>query len=363
MKRDYYEILGVQKNASENDLKKAYRKLAMQYHPDRNPDNKGAEEKFKEAAEAYEVLRDPEKRSLYDAYGHEGLKGTGFAGFRGYEDIFTSFGDIFEDFFGFGTRRRERTYAQQGADLRYDLEISFMDAVKGKETEIEIDKYEGCKNCNGTGAAHGTEPAVCPLCHGTGQVTRSQGFFHISTTCHQCHGAGKVIKEPCKECKGSGNIKKKKKLSVKIPAGVDTGSTLRLKGEGEEGKRGGPSGDLYVILHVKEHEFFHRDGYDVICQIPISFSQAALGADIDVPTLEGSERLAIPKGTQTGKIFKIEGIGISHIRGHAKGDQIVQVVVKTPAKLTKRQEELLRELAETSGEDVKHKGKGFFKMF
>ncbi|HAP66497.1 MAG TPA: molecular chaperone DnaJ [Nitrospinae bacterium] len=363
MKRDYYEILGVQKNASESELKKAYRKLAMQYHPDRNPDNKEAEEKFKEAAEAYEVLRDPEKRSLYDAYGHEGLKGTGFAGFRGAEDIFTSFGDIFEDFFGFGTRRRERTYAQQGADLRYDLEISFMDAVKGKETEIEIDKYEGCKNCNGSGAAPGTEPVICPLCRGSGQVTRSQGFFHISTTCHQCHGAGRVIKEPCKECKGSGNIKKKKKLSVKIPAGVDTGSTLRLKGEGEEEKRGGPSGDLYVIVHVKEHDFFHRDGYNVICQIPISFSQAALGAEIDVPTLDSVEKLAIPKGTQTGKIFKIEGVGIPHIRGHAKGDQIVQVVVKTPAKLTKRQEELLRELAETSGEDIKHKGKGFFKMF
>ncbi|MBI4379106.1 MAG: molecular chaperone DnaJ [Nitrospinae bacterium] len=361
MKRDYYEILGVQKNASENDLKKAYRKLAMQYHPDRNPDNKGAEEKFKEAAEAYEVLRDPEKRNLYDTYGHEGLKSTGFTGFRGFEDIFTSFGDIFEDFFGFGTRKRERTYAQAGADLRYDLEISFMDAVKGKETEIEIEKYENCVNCNGSGAAPGTEPTICPLCRGSGQVTRSQGFFHISTTCHHCHGEGRVIKDPCKECRGTGNIKRKRGLYVKIPPGVDTGSTLRLKGEGEEGKRGGPHGDLYVVLRVKEHEFFQRDGYDIICQVPISFSQAALGAEIEVPTLNDTEKLTIPRGTQTGKILKLEGAGIPHVRGYGRGNQIIQVVVKTPTKLTKRQEELLKELSEISGEEVRHKEKGFFR--
>ncbi|MEK6590992.1 MAG: molecular chaperone DnaJ [Nitrospinota bacterium] len=361
MKRDYYEILGVQKNASENDLKKAYRKLAMQYHPDRNPDNKGSEEKFKEAAEAYEVLRDPEKRNLYDTYGHEGLKSTGFTGFRGFEDIFTSFGDIFEDFFGFGTRKRERTYAQAGADLRYDLEISFMDAVKGKETEIEIEKYENCVNCNGSGAAPGTEPTICPLCRGSGQVTRSQGFFHISTTCHHCHGEGRVIKDPCKECRGTGSIKRKRGLSVKIPPGVDTGSTLRLKGEGEEGKRGGPHGDLYVVLRIKEHEFFQRDGYDIVCQVPISFSQAALGAEIEVPTLNGTEKLTIPRGTQTGKILKLEGAGIPHVRGYGRGNQIIQVVVKTPTKLTKRQEELLKELSEISGEEVRHKEKGFFR--
>ncbi len=362
MKRDYYEILGVQKNASEGDIKKAYRKMAMQHHPDRNPGNKEAEEKFKEAAEAYEVLRDPEKRSLYDAYGHEGLKGAGFTGFRGFEDIFTSFGDIFEDFFGFGGRRRERTYAQHGADLRYDLEISFMDAVKGKETEIEAEKYESCKTCSGSGAAPGTEPVICPLCRGTGQATRSQGFFHISTTCNQCHGSGRVIKNPCKECRGTGHVKRGKKLSVKIPPGVDTGSTLRLKGEGEEGIRGGPNGDLYVVLHVKEHEFFKRDEYNVICEIPISFSQAALGAEIDVPTLDGMEKLTIPRGTQTGKSFNLEGAGIPHIRGHGRGDQIVHVIVKTPVKLTKKQEELLRELAEISGDDVSSK-KGFFKRF
>jgi molecular chaperone DnaJ len=361
MKRDYYEILGVQKNASESDLKKAYRKLAMQYHPDRNPDNKGSEEKFKEAAEAYEVLRDPEKRNLYDTYGHEGLKSTGFTGFRGFEDIFTSFGDIFEDFFGFGTRKRERTYAQAGADLRYDLEISFMDAVKGKETEIEIEKYENCVNCNGSGAAPGTEPTICPLCRGSGQVTRSQGFFHISTTCHHCHGEGRVIKDPCKECRGTGSIKGKRGLSVKIPPGVDTGSTLRLKGEGEEGKRGGPHGDLYVVLRIKEHEFFQRDGYDIICQVPISFSQAALGAEIEVPTLNGTEKLTIPRGTQTGKILKLEGAGIPHVRGYGRGNQIIQVVVKTPTKLTKREEELLKELSEISGEEVRHKEKGFFR--
>lgn len=363
MKRDYYEILGVSTDASESEIKKAYRKLAMQYHPDRNPGSKEAEEKFKEAAEAYEVLRDPEKRNLYNTYGHAGLKGTGFTGFRGFEDIFTSFGDIFEDFFGLGTRRGERTYAQAGADLRYDLEVSFMDAVKGKETEIDIEKHETCKNCNGTGAAPGSEPVVCPLCRGTGQVTRSQGFFHISTTCHQCHGEGKLIKNLCKECRGTGNAKRRKKLSIKIPAGVDTGSTLRLKGEGEEGKRGAPAGDLYVVLYVKEHEFFRRDGYNVLCQIPVSFSQAALGSEIDVPTLAGTEKLTIPKGTQTGKMFKLEGAGISHVRGTGRGDQIVEVVVKTPVKLTKRQEELLMELAETSGEEVKHKEKGFFKRF
>ena len=363
MKRDYYEILGIKKGASESDIKKAYRKLAMQYHPDRNPGSKEAEEKFKEAAEAYEVLRDPEKRNLYDAYGHEGLKGTGFTGFRGFEDIFTSFGDIFEDFFGFGAKRRERTYAQSGADLRYDMEISFLDAVNGKETEIEMDRYETCLTCNGTRAAPGTEPVTCPLCGGSGQITRSQGFFLISTTCHQCHGEGRVIRDPCKECRGTGSVKKKKRLSVKIPAGVDTGSTLRLKGEGEEGKRGGPSGDLYIVLHIGEHEFFKRDGFDIAYQVPISFSQAALGAEIDIPTLNGTTKLTIPKGTQTGKFLKLEGIGIPHIKGHGRGDEIVEVIVKTPTKLTKRQEELLRELAEASGEEVKGKGKGFFGKF
>ena len=358
-KRDYYDVLGLSRGANDEEIKKSYRKLAMKYHPDRNPGKKEAEEKFKEAAEAYEVLRDSEKRRLYDQFGHEGLKGTGFKGFSGFEDIFSTFGDIFEDFFGFGTRR-SRTAARRGADLRYDIQLSFAEAAFGKETEIEILKASQCDRCEGTGAKPGTYPATCPGCQGKGQVTRSQGFFNISTTCPHCNGEGKIIANPCVDCRGTGKVTKKKKVSAKIPGGVEDGSRLRLRGEGEEGERGGAPGDLYVVLHVERHPLFDREGDDIICQIPISFTQAALGTEIDIPTLNGTKKIHIPRGTQSGHAFRLKGEGTHHLRGHGRGDQIVEVIVKTPTKLTKKQEELLREFARINGEETILK-KGFWK--
>ena len=358
--KDYYKILGVAKSASEEDIKKNYRKLAMQYHPDRNPGDKDAEEKFKLASEAYEVLRDPEKREIYDRYGVEGLRGTGFTGFRGFDDIFSTFGDIFEDFFGFGGTQRRRSHARAGADLRFDLKISFNDAAFGKETEIEIPRTVSCEGCGGTGAKPGTSPVNCPVCRGTGQVTRAQGFFTISTTCGQCHGEGKVVQHPCKDCRGLGRVRTTKKIQIKVPPGVDTGSKLRLRGEGEQGERGGPPGDLFVIIYVEPHDFFSRDGDDLICQIPISFPQAALGADIDIPTLNGTRSLTIPKGTESGEVFRIKGEGFLRLRGHGRGDELVQVIVKTPRNLTRRQEELLREFEEMGKRDEEG-WRGFFK--
>ncbi|MDA8137244.1 MAG: molecular chaperone DnaJ [Desulfobacteraceae bacterium] len=345
-KRDYYEILGVAKNASEGDLKSAYRKLALQFHPDRNPGDKAAEDKFKEAAEAYEVLRDPQKRRIYDQYGHRGLEGSGFSGFGGFEDIFSSFGDIFEDFFGFGGRRGGRSRAQQGADLRYDLTISFMEAAFGVETNIDLEKHETCQKCEGQGAEPGTRAEVCPQCRGAGQVGRSQGFFTIRTTCPHCRGAGQVISNPCKECRGKGQTLVRKTVSVKIPAGVDNGSRLRLSNEGEAGSLGGPPGDLYVFIHVKPHEFFKREDIDVICQVPISFIQATLGAKINVPTLNSEKELEIPKSTQFGDVFRFRGEGIPSLRNGRRGDLIVQVTIKTPTNLNKKQETLLREFAQ-----------------
>jgi len=360
--KDYYNILGVPRNASEEEIKKSYRKIAMQYHPDRNPGNKEAEEKFKIASEAYEVLRDPEKRQIYDHYGIEGLKGTGFTGFRGFDDIFSAFGDIFEDFFGFGTTYKRRTKPRPGADLRYDLKISFYDAAFGKETEIEIPKTVFCEVCNGTGAKPGTHPANCPNCRGTGQAIRSQGFFTISTTCSQCRGEGKVIPHPCKACRGLGKVRRSKRIQLKIPPGVDTGSKLRIRGEGEEGERGGPPGDLFVFLYVEPHDFFSRDGDDIVCQVPISFTQAALGGEIEISTLNGTRSLTIPKGTETGQIFRIKGEGFPRLRGYGRGDQVVQVIVKTPKNLTKRQEEILREFEEISSKKEKG-GDGWKKFF
>ncbi len=359
-KRDYYEVLGVSRNATPEEIKKSYRKLAMQYHPDRNPGDKEAEEKFKEAAEAYEVLRDQEKRSLYDRFGHEGLRGAGFSGFRGFEDIFSSFGDIFEDFFGFGTRSRRRHGPQRGADLRYDLEISFLEAALGTEKEIEIAKGVRCEVCRGSRAKPGTAPVTCPTCQGRGQVTRTQGFFSVSTTCPHCRGEGIMIAEPCPECQGRGVILKQKKISLKIPAGVDTGSRLRLSGEGEEGVGGGPPGDLYVILSVQPHEFFRREGNDLICQIPLSFPQAALGAELDIPTLNGSRRLTIPPETQSGEVFVLRGEGIKDLRGYGRGDLHVEVVVKTPTDLTAEQKELLREFEKLEQEKIGKKRESFF---
>jgi len=347
-KRCYYEILGVSRTATEEEIKKSYRRLALKYHPDRNPGDKEAEEKFKEAAEAYEVLSDPEKRAIYDRYGHEGLASTGFQGFRGFDDIFASFSDIFSDIFGFTSGTRTRSAARAGVDLRYDLRISFMEAALGTTKEIEIEKYERCSTCGGYGTAPGTSPEVCPRCRGRGQISQTSGFFSISTTCPHCHGYGQIITTPCPRCRGTGKQKTTKTLQVKIPPGVDTGSRLRLRGEGEEGEHGGPDGDLYVFIHVDEHEFFKRHDYDIYCKVPISFVQAALGATIEVPTLTGKEKLKIPRGTQSGKIFRLKGKGIPHVRGFGRGDQIIETVVTVPTHLTRRQEELLKEFERIS---------------
>lgn len=367
IKKDYYEVLGVPRNASEEEIKKSYRKLAMKYHPDRNPGDMASEEKFKEAAEAYEVLRDQEKRGIYDRYGHDGLRGTGFTGFRGFEDIFSSFGDIFEDFFGFSgfggfSEARQRSSAQRGSDLRYDLSITLEEAASGKETEIAFDNLAECKECKGTGAKPGTSTKKCPTCGGRGQVVSSHGFFSISRTCSHCKGEGSIIADPCSKCKGRGRIKVKKKLSVKIPAGVDTGSRLRLEGEGEAGSKGGPQGDLYIRINIEPHEFFHRDGDDILCQIPISFAQAALGDEIEVPTLNGSKKIKVPRGIQPGETIRLKEEGIQNLRGFGRGDQIIQFLVKTPTNLTKEQEKLLLEFAKYE-KDKKKEEKGFFARF
>jgi molecular chaperone DnaJ len=360
-KRDYYEVLGVNRNADDNELKAQYRKLALKYHPDRNPGNKKAEEKFKEASEAYEVLRDPQKRNIYDQFGHQGLEGSGFSGFSGFEDIFSSFGGIFEDFFGFSSGRRSRTRAQKGADLRYDLSLSFMKAAFGTETEIDIEKEEMCPSCEGNGCEPGTHPETCGQCNGTGQVSRSQGFFTVRTTCHHCRGNGQTIPHPCTTCKGTGYIRVNKKVAVRIPGGVDTGSRLRLTGEGEAGSYGGPPGDLYVFIHVEPHAFFKRDNTNVICQVEISFIQAALGDTIAVTTLNGKKELRIPKGTQPGDLFRFSGEGIPSLRSGKRGDQIIQTVIKTPVNLNKKQESLLKEFAKVESGKLSNKLKNILK--
>jgi molecular chaperone DnaJ len=361
-KRDYYEVLGVDRGAAEGELKAAYRKLALKYHPDRNPDDKAAEDKFKEAAEAYEVLRDPQKRQIYDQYGHQGLEGQGFSGFGGFEDIFSSFGDIFEDFFGFGRGRgHSRSRVQRGADLRYDMTLEFMDAAFGVETAIDLDKAEPCPECNGSGAEPGTQPQTCPQCGGAGQVGHSQGFFTVRTTCPQCRGNGQVITDPCGKCHGQGRIVVSKTVSVKIPAGVDNGSRLRLSGEGQAGPNGGPSGDLYVFISVKPHDYFHREGDDIICQLPISFIQATLGDKVRVPTLTNEKELAIPKGTQHGELFRFRGEGIPSLRTGRPGDQIIQVAIKTPTNISKKQEALLREFAKLEKDKLRNKLKNILK--
>ncbi len=360
-KRDYYEILGVERHAGQDEIKAAYRKLALKYHPDRNPGDKMAEESFKEAAEAYEVLRDPRKRDLYDQFGHRGLEGSGFSGFSGFEDIFSSFGDIFEDFFGFGGRRASRSRSNRGADLRFDLELDFMEAARGIETQIEVEKQQGCSACSGTGCVPGTQPETCRHCGGSGQVSRSQGFFTVRTACPGCHGNGQTIPDPCTLCRGTGQERVRKKVSVKIPAGVDNGSRLRLTGEGESGAYGGPPGDLYVFIHTRPHDFFHREDTNVLCQIPISFVQAALGTTITVPTLDGKKSLEITKGTQPGDIFRLHGEGIPSLRNGRRGDQIVQVLVKTPTHLNKKQESLLREFAKLESNKFSNKLKNILK--
>jgi molecular chaperone DnaJ len=348
-KNDYYEILKVARTASDEEIKKSYRAIAMQCHPDKNPGDKKSEERFKEAAEAYEVLSDKQKREIYDNYGHEGLNSTGFRGFNGFEDIFSHFGNIFDDVFGYGNARgQSRSSARSGSDLRYDLKISFMDAAFGLTTEIDLEKLATCHKCHGTGAAPGSSPETCRTCKGRGQVIQSSGFFTISSTCPHCNGHGKVISKPCDNCRGAGKEQVSKTVQLKIPAGVETGSRLRLRGEGEAGNMGGHDGDLYVFIHVEEHDFFVRSGDDIICSVPISFVNAALGGTIEVPTLQGKEKLKIPRGTQNGKTFRLKGKGISHIRGFGSGDQIIEVFVQIPTALNKRQEELLTEFEKLS---------------
>ncbi|MBU2623623.1 MAG: molecular chaperone DnaJ [Proteobacteria bacterium] len=354
-KRDYYEILGVTRNATPEELKTVYRKLALKYHPDRNPGDKESEEKFKEAAEAYEVLHDPQKKAVYDQYGHQGLEGSGFSGFGGFEDIFSSFSDIFEDFFGFGGNRRSRSRTQRGSDLRYDMTLSFMEAAFGIEKEINLEKTETCPDCSGNGSEPGYGPETCRQCGGSGQLSRNQGFFTVRTTCHYCRGAGQTIPHPCKNCRGAGKVIINKKVSVKIPAGVDSGSRLRLTGEGESGAYGGPNGDLYVFLNVEAHEFFERHENDVYCKIPVSFVQAALGDTIPVPTLNGKKTVEIPKGTQPGDMIRLQGEGIPHLRHKRRGDQIVQITIKTPLNLTKKQENLLKEFAKLESNKFSNK--------
>lgn len=360
-KRDYYEVLGVGRSASGGEIKSAYRKLALKYHPDRNPGDKAAEDKFKEAAEAYEVLRDEKKRALYDQYGHQGLEGAGFSGFGGFDDIFSSFGDVFEEFFGFRAGRRSQTRASRGSDLRYDMNLSFIEAAFGKETEVTVEKMVICSECHGSACAPGTYPETCRQCGGSGQVARTQGFFTVRTACPQCRGNGQTISNPCEHCRGVGKVRDAKKVAVKIPAGVDNGSRLRLTGEGEPGASGGPPGDLYVFISVSPHDFFERDGVHIICQITISFVQAALGDEISVPTLDGERKLKIPKGTQPGDILRFRGEGIPSLRTMERGDQIIQVMVKTPTHLSKKQESLLKEFSKLESQKLSNKFKNIFK--
>jgi len=354
VKRDYYEVLGVDRNASESELKKSYRQMALKYHPDKNPGNKEAEENFKKAAEAYGVLSDSEKRSIYDQFGHEGLKGKGAGGFGGFEDIFSTFGDIFGDFFGGSGGQRT------GAHLRADITISFEQAAFGTEKSVDVRKHVPCRTCKGSRCKPGTSPAHCHTCRGTGQVVRSQGFFSLQSPCPHCHGTGQIIKDPCRTCHGEGVEVDKKEISVNIPAGVDDGSRLRLRGEGEAAP-GMPAGDLYVFVHVQAHDFFHREGLDIYSQLNISFSQAALGAEIEVPLLDNKTKvISITPGTQSSDRYRIQGAGIPQIKGHGRGDQIIQLIVETPKKLNKKQKELLHELAEIDGKPVKEKLKGIF---
>ncbi|RMD97890.1 MAG: molecular chaperone DnaJ [Deltaproteobacteria bacterium] len=353
IKEDYYTILGVTRDATEVEIKKAYRTLALKYHPDRNPGDPEAEKKFKAASEAYEVLSDPEKRATYDRFGHEGLRGGGFQGFQSMNDIFESFGSIFEDFFGFSSRTQRRPGApQQGDDLRYDLDITLEEAVLGVEKDIEVPRLVTCSTCRGSGCKEGTRPTRCATCGGRGQVFRSQGFFTISTVCPRCHGEGSVVEDPCPACRGQGMRRQFKTLSVSVPAGVDTGNRLRIAGEGNAGPHGGPSGDLYIFIRVRPHEKFHRDGKDIHFTLPISFPQAALGTEVEVPTLYGTKKITIPPGSQYGDEIRIPGAGAPSLRSRGHGDQIVHLHIVVPKTLTERQKELLHEFAELSGETI-----------
>ena len=352
-KRDYYDVLGVNRDAFDEDIKKAYRKLVMKYHPDRNPDSKDAEEKFKEAKEAYEVLSEADKRRAYDTYGHAGVNpqmGGGGPGPEGFGGFAEAFGDIFGEIFG-GGRRGGGNQVYRGADLRYNMEITLEQAARGTETKIRIPTLDECGTCHGSGAKPGTKPKVCETCGGQGQVRLQQGFFSIQQTCPKCHGTGKTISDPCGTCHGAGRTKGHKTLSVKIPAGVDDGDRVRLSGEGESGVNGGPPGDLYVVVQLKPHSVFQREGADLHCEMPISFTIAALGGEITIPTLEGEAQIKIPAETQSGQVFRLRGKGIRPVRQTSAGDLMCHVVVETPVRLTDRQKELLRELEEINKKD------------
>lgn len=349
-KRDYYEVLGVAKNASKDELKKAYRKMAMKYHPDRNPDNAEAEAKFKEAKEAFDVLGDEQKRAAYDQFGHAGVDQMGSGGAGGFHQqggFSDVFGDIFGDIFGGGRGGGGGQRVHRGDDLRYNLDLSLEDAVGGTEVKIRVPTYISCKTCNGSGAKKGSKPKTCDTCGGHGQVRMQQGFFSIQQTCPKCHGSGEIISDPCRSCHGQGRVQETKTLSAKIPAGVDTGDRIRLAGEGEAGEHGGPPGDLYIHINVKEHPIFVREDANLYCEVPVSFSTAALGGELEVPTLDGRVKLKIPTETQTGKMFRIRGKGVKPVRGGAIGDLFCRAVVETPVNLNSEQKELLRKFEES----------------
>ena len=367
-KRDYYEVLGVGKNASADEIKRAYRRMAMKYHPDKNPGDSEAETKFKECAEAYEVLSDAEKRQRYDQFGHEGLRGMGMRDYAHirwqdigsiFEDIF-GFDDFFGDIFGARSRRARRAGPTRGYDLETSVGLTLNDIAKGVEKTIEFTRQDVCPECSGTACARGTRPGQCPTCRGSGQVARGGGFFQMVSTCRQCGGSGQVITTPCKKCKGTGRVPKKRIVNIKIPAGVHEGQGIRVASEGEPGRGGGPRGDLYCYVRVKPHEFLQRDRNNLVTVVPISFTQAALGATIEVPSLDGTKRLKIPSGTQYGSIFRIKGQGLPDVRTGRCGDQLVQITIETPAKLNTKQQELLREFAKTGNKSVYPQSKRFF---
>lgn len=357
-KRDYYELLGVARGATKDEIKKSYRKLAAKYHPDRNPDNPESEEKFKACSEAYSVLSDDQKRGQYDQFGHAAAGGQGFGG-RGFEDV--DLGDVFENFFGGGGRRSgRRSGPAPGADLQVAVDLIFEESVHGCEKDIILNRDISCSDCSGTGAAKGSSRVTCQDCGGSGQTRSAQGFFSMSRTCHRCAGQGKCIEKPCPKCGGRGLIRKRDTVKVRVPAGIEDGTTLRVSGEGEGGMEGASRGDLYVVVSVRVHDLFIREEDDIICVVPITFAQAGLGVDLDVPTLDGHTKIKIPPGTQTGKVFRLRGRGISNVRGYGKGDQLIRVILETPSKLNKEQREALAEFAIVSGEDVQPMCKSFF---
>jgi len=366
-KRDYYDVLGVDKGASKEEIKKAYRKLARKYHPDVNKEADAAD-KFKEAKEAYEVLGDENKRAQYDQFGHAGPQSQGFGGFGGGAQDFGGFGDIFDMFFGGGGRTRDPNAPQQGADLQYTMVLDFEEAIFGKKTDIKIPKEETCDTCHGSGAKPGTSAKTCSHCHGSGQLNQEQntpfGRVVNRRACHHCGGTGKIIPEKCNTCGGSGTIKKNKTIHIKIPAGIDEGQQIRVAGKGEPGKNGGPAGDLFVVVQIRPHDFFVREGDHIFCELPLTFTQAALGDEVEVPTVHGKVKLKIPAGTQTGKTFRLKGKGSPNVRGRGHGDQHIKVKVVTPTKLTEKQKELLREFNDIGGnESIEEQDENIFQKF